>query len=186
MKQTNKQIFREYLSERYLLNHLTLFFTKPDMAVHHRDPECHAKRLGPCLQGQGYSAVSNPRKITTSATSPERPSSRYASVPPKSGPSESANSREILLFKTFRQTRVFHGFTWSKENVCVSHIGRRAGNWTCHYTGEASQPQCFTPTSVNKKESYAKRGEMKRKKGQEQRDGNDCFQLKCFISMHDM
>ena len=33
--------------------------------VHHHDPECHAKSLGSCLQGQGRSSAgSNPEKIT--------------------------------------------------------------------------------------------------------------------------
>ena len=40
--------------------------------VHHHDPECHAKRLGSCLQGQGHSLGSDTLKIiTVSSISPE-------------------------------------------------------------------------------------------------------------------
>ena len=41
------------------------------MMVHHihiMTPECHAKRLGSCLHGQGHSAGSNPQKINISRT----------------------------------------------------------------------------------------------------------------------
>ena len=40
---------------------------KLGMLVHHQDLECHAKTLGPYLQGHGHSVGSSPQKITCSS-----------------------------------------------------------------------------------------------------------------------
>ena len=56
------------LSGRYLPA-TELYATKLGMMVHHHDRECHAKRLGSCLQGQGHSVGSDPQKLTDSSVS---------------------------------------------------------------------------------------------------------------------